>query len=70
MTRKDYTLLASAIGKLSAPLDRKVMEKVLIPILKADNPNFDTQKFVDSILDGVVKVSGWEGSKDDTSGND
>lgn len=46
MTRKDYFLIAKAIKETMTKEQKRAFLRKLIPALKADNPSFQTFRFL------------------------
>ena len=51
MTRKHFQALAAAIRSNIADINqRRAVAQALLPILKASNPNFSTDRFLDAAV--------------------
>ena len=51
MSRKDYRALAGAIRQnITSKNARRAIAEALIPALRADNPRFDSARFIDAAV--------------------
>ena len=49
MTRKDFVLIAETLGRIRHPGIRSHVISLFVPKLCKQNPNFDSQRFIDRV---------------------
>ncbi|MGC2458488.1 MAG: hypothetical protein WA435_10895 [Gallionellaceae bacterium] len=51
MTRKHFIAIAEAIRtRISSKAEREAVARALVPALRATNPKFDTERFIDACM--------------------
>ena len=51
MTRKHFIAIAEAIrNSITSTTEREAVARALVPALRAANPNFNTERFIDACV--------------------